>query len=221
MKYIKLFEEFDPYEYMIMSPNKKAQLIIDKIITREKLDYDFIKNLIEMGANLEYFRESTGETIIHIVCEFTQEVKLVEILLDYGVSPNIQDENGFTPLFSVANNMNGTEIATLLLEKGADINNNENYTGCTPLHMASENANFSVAETFLYFGANPNAKDKEDNTPLHYVLERESEEVAELLLEYGADPTLKNVDGKSPLDLAKSQDSESILELFKIYENMK
>lgn len=221
MKYIKLFEEFDPYEYMIISPNKKAEIIIDHIRKRKIIDYDFIKNVIELGANLEYFRESTGETILHIVCEFTQDIKLVEILLNYGVSPNIQDENGFTPLFSVANNMNGTEIATLLLEKGADINNNENYTGCTPLHMASENANFSVAETFLFFGANPNAKDKEDNTPLHYVLERESEEVAELLLEYGADPTFKNVDGISPLDLAQSQDSKSIIDLFKNYEHMK
>lgn len=221
MKYIKLFEEFDPYEYMVMSPNKKAQLIIDKIMTSEKQDYDFIKNLIELGANLEYFVEATGETILHVVCEFTQDIKLVEILLNYGVSPNIEDENGFSPLFSVANNLNGIDIATLLLERGADINNNKNYTGCTPLHMASENANFSIAETFLFFGANPNATDKENNTPLHYVLERESEEVAELLLEYGADPTFKNVDGISPLDLAQSQDSKSIINLFKNHSNMK
>jgi ankyrin repeat protein len=221
MKYIKLFEEFDPYEYMMMSPNKKAELIIDKIIKGEKLDYDFIKNLIELGANLEYFVETTGETVLHLVCELTQDVKLVEILLDYGVSPNIQDENGFTPLFSVANNLNGINIANLLLERGAYINSNTNYTGCTPLHMASENANFPVAETFLFFGANPNATDKEDNTPLHYVLERESEKVAELLLEYGADPTLKNVDGKSPLDLAKFAHDKSIIDLFKNFVHMK
>jgi hypothetical protein len=219
MKQSKLFEnkiEFDPYEYMMISPNEKTELIIKHFMSINKGEipnYIFIQNLIEMGANLEYLDKKFGESVLHYACTYN-DIKLVEILLDNGVDINIKEKNGNTPLFSVAQNYKGIDIARLLLERGADIQAKNDITGCTALHIASEYANIEVAKLLLDAGANPNAKDDNGNTPLHYIMERESVELATLLLEYGGDVNRENNDGETPLDASKKLWRSDIHDLF-------
>jgi ankyrin repeat protein len=217
MKYIKLFEDFDPYEYMIMSPNNKTKLIIDEIKKRETKDanLDYVKNLIELGANLEYIDDVFGETVLHIACRFETKTDLVKMLLDYGMDPNIEDEAGFTPIFSVAENNKGIDIAKTLIDNGANVKTiKSKFNGATPLHLAAEYANLPITELFLVEGINPNAQDDEGNTPLHYALERESDDTVQLLLDFGADPTIKNAGNLSPFDLSKDLWTPAIFNLF-------
>lgn len=208
MNFFKLSEnseEFDPYEYMMVSPNEKSELIIKHFMSVNQGDepnYTYIKNLIEMGANLEYLDRKFGESILHYACLYN-DINLVEILLDSGIDINIKDKQGNTPLFSVAQNSKGLVVAKLLLQREANIHAKNDITGCTALHIAAEYANLEIAELLLDSGANPNAKDDNGNTPLHYVMERASEEMAKLLLNYGADPNIKNDDGESPIEASK------------------
>lgn len=219
MKQSKLFEnniEFDPYEYMMISPNEKTELIIKHFMSIQKGEepnYTFIQNLIEMGANLEYLDKKFGESILHYACVYN-DIKLVNMLLDNGVDINIKEKHGNRPLFSIAQNYKGKNIAKLLLERGADIHAKNDITGCTALHIASEYANIEVAKLLLDAGANPNAKDDNGNTPLHYIMERESVELAALLLEYGGDPNRGNNDGETPLGASKNLWRSDIYDLF-------
>jgi len=70
----------------------------------------------------------------------------VRSLLDQGVSPNVKDENGRTPLhLSAAKGHRAT--AETLLRSGADINGADN-SGKTPLDLAETNGHSGLA-TFL------------------------------------------------------------------------
>lgn len=219
MKQSKLFEnniEFDPYEYMMVSPNEKTELIIKHFMSVNQGDepnYTYIKNLIEMGANLEYLDRKFGESILHYACLYN-DINLVELLLDSGIDINIKDTLGNTPLFSVAQNSKGLDVAKLLLQREANIHAKNDITGCTALHIAAEYANLEIAKLLLDSGANPNAKDDNGNTPLHYIMERASEEMAKLLLNYGADPNKKNDNGDSPIEASKNLWRSDIHDLF-------
>ena len=89
MKQSKLFEnniEFDPYEYMMISPNEKTELIIKHFMSIQKgeeTNYTFIQNLIEMGANLEYLDKKFGESILHYACVY-DDIKLVNMLFEHS-----------------------------------------------------------------------------------------------------------------------------------------
>ena len=50
MKYIKLFENFgdyDPYELMILPPNKKGEMFWDEIKKRDDANFDLLRDLID------------------------------------------------------------------------------------------------------------------------------------------------------------------------------
>ena len=60
MKYIKLFENFedyDPYELMIIPPNKKAEMIIEQIEKGDKTNLNHVGDLITQGANQDRQKE--------------------------------------------------------------------------------------------------------------------------------------------------------------------
>ena len=59
MKYIKLFEnfeEYDIYELMITTPNKKAEMIM-KEIKKSEPNLNLVQDLITMGADINWYDE--------------------------------------------------------------------------------------------------------------------------------------------------------------------
>ena len=120
MKYIKLFENFedyDPYELMIMSPNKKAEMIIEEIKKEDKANLNLVRDLIQLGADLDCQREY-GYSALHW-CAFKNRPEIARILIDAGADVNVQDREGWTALHWCAN-YNRMEIANMLLDSGAD-----------------------------------------------------------------------------------------------------
>ena len=129
-----------------------------------------------------------------------------------------EDKYGDTPLHDAAEYGN-TEVATLLLDRGADVNARDNYDN-TPLHNAVLYGNTEVATLLLDRGADVAArnnegytlsqavipislradvaaKNNEGYTPLHYATEKT--EVATLLLDRGADVNAKDNYDNTPL----------------------
>ncbi len=91
--------------------------------------------------------------------------------------------SGLTPLH-LASALNGDpEVAALLLDRGADIKDKDDY-GSTPLYWAARsNANPEVAALLLDRGADIEAGSEEGRTPLHSAaLLNDNPEVAALLL---------------------------------------
>ncbi len=88
-----------------------------------------------------------------------------------------------------------TQIATLLLDQGADVNARDNFSN-TPLHAAVRHP--AMVDLLLARGAEVNAQNAFGNTPLHLAVG--DLRVVEMLLAAGADPRARNLFDKTPLD---------------------
>lgn len=98
----------------------------------------------------------------------------VESLLNYSID-NCED--------------NYFKVIELLVDNGADIDNNESYLKETPLHRicARNNPEIDVVKLLLDRGAKVNAENISGKTPVFYCSFNYSVELLELLVKYGAD----------------------------------
>jgi cytohesin len=150
------------------------------------------------------------------------------MLLDRHADVNARDKNYNTPLHSVlkilyvstdvlvlhvdANTekiltskrfslQQGTQLAELLLESGADPNARDNSDN-TSLHFASISGQVDVAEALINRGVDTNARNNADNTPLHLASKTGHVKIVEILLNRGADMNARNNDNTMPLHFA-------------------
>ena len=133
MKYIKLFENFegyDPYELMILPPNKKADMIVEEIKKKDKANLNLVEDLITLGANLDW-QDGDGRTALYM-CAIINRPEILRMLIDAGADVNIQHNDGSTALHWCAIN-NRPKIVRMLLDYGADVNIQHN-NGSTALH---------------------------------------------------------------------------------------
>uniref|UniRef100_A0A8C6SFM7 Ankyrin repeat protein n=1 Tax=Neogobius melanostomus TaxID=47308 RepID=A0A8C6SFM7_9GOBI len=91
-------------------------------------------------------------------------------------------QNGYTPLH-IAAKKNQMEIATVLLQYGAETNI-QTKQGVTPLHLASQEGH--IVNFLLQNGASVNAKTKNGYTPLHQAAQQGNTHVINVLLQFGS-----------------------------------
>jgi len=101
-----------------------------------------------------------------------------------------------------------TEIATLLLDRGADVNKVV-YEGLTPLHYAvlRQSRNLELVTLLLDRGANVNAKNEDYCTPIHQAVFAERHDLVALLASRGAEFTTMEEDA---LEFSLSQAEERL-----------
>ncbi len=90
------------------------------------------------------------------------------------------------------------------IDKGYNINEQEQKTGWTPLHSAVSFGHISIAELLLNNGANVNTTSHSGFTPLHIAVDQGSVPLVELLIAKEADVNAKNDAGLTPLNLAEN-----------------
>ncbi len=105
-----------------------------------------------------------------------------------------------------------TEIARLLLERGADVQA-RNRHGATPLHdaavgspggkMWNPDAQTATIAFLIAAGADPNSLDKRGVTPLHKAVRTRCAAAVRTLLEHGANRAVRNRSGSTPESLAR------------------
>ncbi|KAL4095549.1 hypothetical protein PRIC1_008923 [Phytophthora ramorum] len=87
--------------------------------------------------------------------------EIAELLLDYTRDVNQADNIGSTPLMRAMGGKPSPVITALLLDHGAKVNTRD-VGGNTPLHLAISEGYEDIARFLVENGANPNAKNKDE-----------------------------------------------------------
>lgn len=132
------------------------------------------------------------------------------------IHPDLVNEfsdDGFTPL-GLACYFAQTEIARLLVLKGADVNiPSQNGFNVYPIHSAVAANQLEITRMLIKNGAEVNVKQQSGVTPLHTAAQLGNLELLILLLENGAQINVRMEGGKLPADLAMEKGFDDIAEI--------
>ncbi|KAF0302941.1 Ankyrin repeat and SOCS box protein 8 [Amphibalanus amphitrite] len=132
----------------------------------------------------------TGD--IQLIVNILQSSSLTEL--------NVHDAAGRSPLM-LAIHHDSPEVVTLLLERGADPNEDGHVGGASPLYAAVVWRRLGCAERLLRGGAHVNASGV-TRTALHYACTAGDEPMVEVLLRFGANANLLDDKRRSALHAA-------------------
>ena len=142
-------------------------------------------------------------------------LSVVTFLINEGADVSLPDYYGRTALhFAVGSSDNSCEILRCLIENGADINKGRNDKQ-TPLMVAAENGQVSVATFLIEHGADVELQDEDGNTALHHALfdPDVSCEILSCLIGSGADVNGVNKLKHTPLMIAANGGNINALNL--------
>ncbi|TVZ15862.1 hypothetical protein JM81_2114 [Maribacter sp. MAR_2009_72] len=174
-------------------------------ISRKKLGKQPFYNLITVTFSImnEFFFKAIREG----------NYNEVKAMLDKNaVLVNSKDSRGSTPLI-LATYYDETEIARLLLEKGAKIDAVD-ASGNTALMGVCFKGFTDIAKLLIDKGAALNERNAMGATCLIYAAQFNRLEIAKLLIANGADKSIKDNRGNSALDHAKTQGLSALIDLF-------
>ncbi len=111
------------------------------------------------------------------------DMATARLLIEHGASVDAKTSRGRTPLLLASAGNASTDVVSLLIDKGANVNGADT-TGVTPLIAAAGTGNTPVAKLLLERGADPNAvaKDAGVATALMGAATNSDEELTRLLL---------------------------------------
>ena len=186
-----------------------AQFLSVLIHSRNITMSEYASQILHANPDLAHERYS-GRTLLH-AASAAGNLPMVAELLKQGVNPNVQDQGGHTPLYSVANECaGGRDVVRALVQAGASVDACDGVKRCTALHMAARRDNVEVAEALLHYGANLEARDSLAETPLRRAVNCGKTSVAKLLLSRGADPLSVGSKGLTPLAAARTKEMRSL-----------
>jgi hypothetical protein len=111
----------------------------------------------------------------------TGEIRLLDYLLAHGVDANTRAQRGES-LLGAAATAGQMEAATMLIARGARLDNRTDITLETPLTEAAQMNHTDVVRLLLDHGANPGAVDVLDRTAWDWAHENGNYQMASLLL---------------------------------------
>ena len=138
--------------------------------------------IMETEVNINK-RTLTGETALHIACNFGLE-DIIKLLVENGIDIDSQDyDHEFTALhYSI--NLNNNKISKYLVMKKADVNI-QDYLGNTAIHYCILEHNYEMLDYILKSSqmVNLNIYNIDSKYPLHLLMEEKAYDYVSLLLE--------------------------------------
>jgi ankyrin repeat protein len=105
-----------------------------------------VRLLLEAGVDVDCMT-NWDQTPLHFAAAFTKDVRHAKLLLDYGADPNKRDRDGIVPLSWCAIS-NNPGVATVLLERGADVEGVDNK-GSSALQRAIKSNRHDVLKMIV------------------------------------------------------------------------
>jgi ankyrin repeat protein len=197
-----------------------------------RMDIEAARTMLEQHP--EYLQDAT----VLLTAARTGRVEVIELLLDLGMSADVQNENGECALHSVWW-ADSVPVARLLIERGAEIDARDRGQNATPLSWAMYHRRpqlveylSTVSSDFLslcgagkvervrsLLQAQPTlANTLPDGwTPLFCLPQDEdlAIQIAELLLSHGCDPAVKNSQGWTAADEAERNGMDALEQLLR------
>jgi ankyrin repeat protein len=172
-----------------------------------------VKFLIENHADLNPYDED-GFTPLHYAL-FNGYFQIAKLLIENGADVNGRNKKtGDTPLhYAIYHKGEGAyNFIQYLLEKGADINSQDDY-GDTPLHRAVRQEDVNMVELLIKEKPNLNIPDKPRDTPLITAVRLNNVAITKLLIKAKADLNIpEGMTRDTPLHLACMEKNKEIVE---------
>lgn len=184
------------------------------IATKKKKDAECKAILQEGKTNVDTREKETKRTALHYAA-CIKKSKILQLLLNYNASCNVQDSQGNTPLHLAIEKKSLNCCKVLLNYKNLEVNlvNEEKNT---PLHLAAQYGLEDVVDRLLELEADCNASNASGNTPLHLAAKGSCSDdkntpwdsakkgtnypqVVALLMSHNADCNAKNSSEETPL----------------------
>ncbi|XP_071533218.1 uncharacterized protein [Panulirus ornatus] len=136
------------------------------------------------------------------LCVENNDLDMVQLLVELGVSINQGDSGGLTPLH-IACTHGYPHLARLLIKARANVNA-RTHQGHTPLHLAALRGSQALVELLLSHGAVVDVTDVDGCTPLHRAAASANSELVEVLLAAHSNPAQTDNHGNTVLHYAVS-----------------
>ncbi|KAJ8298448.1 hypothetical protein KUTeg_024979 [Tegillarca granosa] len=171
------------------------------------------------GPVNEASNNELGARPIHWAC-VNGHIAIVDILLQSGVSFDVADNKGCTPLI-VAAQYGHTMLAGYLMGKGSRLQMVDK-DGDNALHWAAFKGFSELMRLLIYSGFNPRQRDNYGQTPLHLAcINGNLTAVMELCEQDGVEVDLPDKNGKTPIMLATGRKHEDVVDYLKRQVKMK
>ncbi|XP_068219711.1 uncharacterized protein [Palaemon carinicauda] len=146
----------------------------------------------KLNKKKQTFLNLIGQQLMPTVESGDSEV--LQQWLEWGASPDTKGNLHWSILHHACAR-GQLNIASLLIERGADVNI-EDSNKTTPLHTACFHGHSRIASLLIDSNANINAQDQRGNTPLHSAVSGGHAELINVLLERNCDTTIPNKEGQ-------------------------
>ena len=130
-------------------------------------------------------RGHVNKSPLHSATYFA-DLEMVQVLLNYRVDVNTQNDVGSTPLeHALRGPINDLRVIRLLLDHGADPNLRRK-DGINPLHRASQKGRIDIVRLLIERGASVDVQDEQGKTPSDVASGEQRDEIIKLLSEHCA-----------------------------------
>ena len=153
--------------------------------------YEIIELLIAKGADINIKGSYDGRTALIWAAQNSQ--KTVELLLAKGAEVNVKGVDGMTAfiqsIFGILSGSVTTVVCDLLLEKGANVNDQligADAAGWTAIMFASNNGKPDLVKYLISKGADVNLKAKYGTSALSWAIKEKNDDIIKILKANGA-----------------------------------
>ena len=162
-------------------------------------------NVLKLGAD-PTLRDAQSLTALDRACKLGRH-HMVQTLVEAcpALLYTRRETDGRGPLHFANESTQASDMVTLLLELGADVNA-RSHLGRSILHESIlRGSNAEHVSYIIAYGADIHARDVNGWTPLHYAAYLGQVKMVEDLLYHGADPQARDANGRTPLHYTASK----------------